>query len=369
MEEEKKEDKAAPTRRRRATRRLSGKYKQDDSKKANMRALQSKRAKTPPGSILSSLFRSGVQLLLFLLALSFAVVYVLRCIHDDYFVTIIERARRRDEDLFDEFTYYERPCSVLDVTATQEQGDLLLLKNKETAVDQMMTHGALMIPEILSGAMVQELRDFVVQKNNAVRGTADEYPVSQGLNRISYGIEAAEHPAVIRALKEIHDNSVLQGTLETLMGRNPALTEITAITASYGAPDQAWHSDVKSEGNAVQFGRTYSHSYSLFITLQNTTGAMGATDLCPGTHYCADENLHTICESQKIGLHQTRKDANVWRAGDAALLNQQVWHRGTKHVDQNAIERIIFIVSFIGRPVDPRQLARGTYFHMKWNMW
>jgi hypothetical protein len=103
------------------------------------------------------------------------------------------------------------------------------------------------------------------------------------------------------------------------------------------------------------------------VALQDTTGEMGATDLCPGTHYCAND-LHGICDERKIGFHKVREE-EIWKSGDGALLNQQVWHRGTKHVDPNAGERVMFIVSFLGRPTDTRQLARGTYFHMRWNMW
>ena len=58
-----------------------------------------------------------------------------------------------------------------------------------------------------------------------------------------------------------------------------------------------------------------------------------------------------------------------WPAGSAALFNQQVWHRGTAHNGMGEPDRVVFIVSFLARPNDTRQLARGTYFHMKWNMW
>ena len=120
---------------------------------------------------------------------------------------------------------------------------------------------------------------------------------------------------------------------------------------------------------------------ALFSFFVMHVGEMGATDLCPGTHYCANDDLHEICEAHKIGLHEilpTTTSSNAttskrrrqrWRAGDAALLNQHVWHRGTAHTDPRAQDRVMFIVSFISRPNDPRQLSRGTYFHMKWNMW
>jgi hypothetical protein len=221
---------------------------------------------------------------------------------------------------------------------------------------------------LLSNETVEELRKFIVAKNAIVKGTPAEFPVSQGFRRVSYGIDATEDPAVIRALKEIHDNVDLQYLLEGLLGENPALTEITAITASYGCQAQAWHPDVKPDGNGVMFGRTYSHSYSLFMPLQDTTGEMGATDLCPGTHYCAGMDLQALCEEEKIGMHQV-SGQGYWPAGSAALLNQQVWHRGGEHDDEEAEDRVVFIVSFLARPNDTRQLSRGTYFHMKWNMW
>lgn len=267
-------------------------------------------------------------------------------------------------------------------------------KAGKQGVDAMMKHGSVMIPQILSDATISELRKFVDKKNELVLGTPDEYPMTAAHNRISYGIESTEDPAVVRALKEIHDHAVFASLIQNLVGdENPALSEITAITSWAGAEHQSWHPDVKPHGNGVMFGRTYSHSYSLFLPLQDTTGRMGATELCPGTHMCATESLSTVCDSNKIGLHEVRKarprnqyspdlegelkyqddlrKEGLWRAGDGALLNQQGWHRGTAHEDENEDDRIVFIVSFLKRPHpdDPRQLARGTYFHQKWLNW
>jgi len=262
------------------------------------------------------------------------------------------------------------------------------------AVRSMMTHGSVMVPQILSDATIEELRDFIVEKNERVQGTSDQYPMSQAHHRISYGIESTEHPAVVRALREIQEHRVFAELIQNLVGDdNPALSEITAITAWAGAESQSWHPDVKPDGNGVMFGRTYSHSYSLFLPLQDTVGSMGPTDLCPGTHMCADEDLWDMCEANKIGLHEIRRarprheydpgekgtleyledvsKEGTWRAGDGALLNQQVWHKGGEHSDENKADRVVFIVSFLKSPRadDPRQLARGTYFHQKWLNW
>uniref|UniRef100_A0A7S0XL92 Uncharacterized protein n=1 Tax=Pseudo-nitzschia delicatissima TaxID=44447 RepID=A0A7S0XL92_9STRA len=267
-------------------------------------------------------------------------------------------------------------------------------KSGQMAVDTMMKHGSVMVPKILSDATIFELREFIDRKNRAVSGTSDEYPITASHNRISYGIESTEHPSVVRALKEIHDHGVMSHLIQNLVGdENPALSEITAITAWAGAEDQSWHADVKPDGNGVKFGRTYSHSYSLFLPLQATTKGMGATELCPGTHMCASDNMWQVCDSVGISASEVRKARprsdyspdedgekkyredklmeGSWRAGDGVLLNQQGWHRGPGHTEEEMEDRIMFIVSFLKRPHpdDPRQLARGTYFHQKWLNW
>jgi len=405
------------------------------------------------------------------LAISFlaiVAVAILGSFHDQYFVTILDRARRTDTDLQNEITYYQRRCDITDVTTSDthhihfgevndtaseifidvekiweemeidsnndqkeyyydERGfrsnyqqavtgrkrrrfipNFNLWESPDTrpipknvaekagqqAVNTMMKHGSVMVPQVLSDATIMELREFVDHKNHVVMGTSDEYPITESHHRISYGIESTEHPSVVRALKEIHDHGVMAHLIQNLVGdENPALSEITAITAWAGARDQSWHADVKPDGNGVKFGRTYSHSYSLFLPLQPTTAGMGATDLCPGTHMCASEDMWEVCDTVGISASEVRqarprseyspdkegekkyqedlKMEGFWRAGDGVLLNQQGWHRGPGHSEEEMDERIMFIVSFLKRPNanDPRQLARGTYFHQKWLNW
>jgi hypothetical protein len=239
------------------------------------------------------------------------------------------------------------------------------------AVEQMMQHGALVLPNLLQPETVRQLRAYAVHKNHNVPDE-EVYPVSQGTNRISFGYDATEHPAVVQAIQELSNNAFLHQVLATLLGdEDPASSEITTITAYFGAPGQAWHSDTKEDGNALKFARTYSHSYSLFLPLQNTTKKMGMTDVCPGTHYCGND-LSEMCEATKLSLGEAAGGGTHFRAGDGALINQIVWHRGAAMRDPDSVERIVMIVSFLARPNvqrDPRQLSRGTYFHQKWNMW
>lgn len=296
---------------------------------------------------------------------SFLAIYVVKVLHDEYYRPLFDRAQRTDEDLLEEFTYYERQCNEYDLT-TRNIRDLFLdgsagANTVPNAVEQIMIHGGLVIPKVLQSETALQLREYIVRRNAAVTDE-EAYPVSQGTNRLSYGIDPTENPAVARAVQEVANNPLILKILQNILGDvDPASTEVTAITAYAGCPDQVWHADTKGEGNALKYARTYSHSYSLFLPLQNTSAAMGSTDVCPGTHYCAND-LELMCETNKMGLHLATPEG-VFRAGDGALLNQHVWHRGSAHTDPNASERIVFILSFLARPQfgkDPRQLARGT---------
>ena len=325
--------------------------------------------------------RSGSVVRVLLLDLPLAALFVTllvtyhaRHLYKEYFVHVITAAGRAssDERLQSEYTYYDRVCTKHDMS-THTISDLLLTNTTTPAeaVDHMMKHGATIIPRVLQPSTVQALRQFIVRRN-AELTDEDAIIVSQGEGntRTSFGIDATEDPIVSIALKEIATHLLLQPLVEGLVGIDPAITEITAITARFGAKHQVWHPDVKPDGSGVKFGRTFSHSYSMFVALQDTTSDMGATELCPGTHYCANW-LNVMCANNGIQLNNASPD-KIWHAGDAALINQQVWHRGYKHSDPNSLERVVFIVSFIGRPqygMDHRQLSRGTYFHMKWNMW
>ena len=377
----------------------------------------------PHGGSSSSISRSLWKLLrivicdvpLLFLFTFFLLMMGLQTMYDMYYVPLIHRAQRTNVQLLQEYTYYDRQCTAYDISTHNIQ-DLLLVvdddddvttqppdhhdvtitnhhhkKKKKIVhrtVQQMLQHGAVVIPHLLSINTTQSLRRYIVQKN--ARITQDEvYPMSQGYQRLSYGIDAAEHIHVSTAIQQIVHHPVLRPLLTELLGDDdPASAEITAIMNYYGATHQVWHQDTKQDGNAIKFARTYSHSYSLFVPLQDITASMGPTDICPGTQYCTND-LETMCEAHKMGLHQVTlnttttatttshpsndKATAVFPAGYGALLNQHVWHRGGAHVDEHAPERIMFIVSFVARPFttldDQRQLSRGTYFHQKWNMW
>lgn len=175
-------------------------------------------------------------------------------------------------------------------------------------------------------------------------------------------VDANEHPSVTSALRQVANNTLLKETLEGLLGKNPAVAEITAITAAPGAEPQGWHADVKQPGNAQAKARTFTHSYSLFLPLQDVHPGMGPTEVCPGTHYCAND-LEEVCV--KDGFHAAQ--SQIWKRGHGLVMNQKMWHRGPEYLNRSGPKRVVFIITFISRPDpgrDHRQLSHGTYFHI-----
>lgn len=212
-----------------------------------------------------------VEIPLGLVLATLLAVYATRNIYQDLYVPLMDRATRTDADLDQEFTYYHRYCTEADVT-TRNIHDLVAdtAAPVELAVEQMMQHGAVVIRDLLTPETVRKLRAYADYRNTHIPND-EVYPVSQGKNRMSFGYDATENPIVVQALQELAHHKFLQTLLATVLGDpDPASSEITSITAYYNAPPQAWHSDTKEDGNALKFGRTYSHSYSLFLPLQNT---------------------------------------------------------------------------------------------------
>ena len=174
-----------------------------------------------------------------------------------------------------EVTGYHYSCTSDDISATV--ADELVLPRNATpdsqAVERMQTHGAAILPDILSPATAQTLRQFIVAENTRQEG----FYVLAGDHRYSFGLQVDQHPSLAVALEEIAHHATLQTLLTKLVGRNPAVMEFTAITSEYGATAQAFHQDVVPEGSAAKYARSFVPSYSLFIPLQDTTAAMGAT--------------------------------------------------------------------------------------------
>ena len=269
-----------------------------------------------------------------------------------------------------EYTYYHRQCTWEDVT-TDDEDDLIVQYDDMTtqdAVDLMMYHGASIYPNVLSPETANEVRDFVIKQNE--RGQ-DMIGVIENENRWSFGMRVDQDPSIAKALKEILSNEFLVAAIEQIMGPDPAVIEFTGITSAYGAKEQHYHADVVPEGNSAKWGRNFVPSYSLFIPLQNVTSAMGATDLCPGSHMCAD-GCYDFCNDH--GFQVSGKRDN-WPAGWGALVNQQTFHRGAAHIDEDGPHRVLFIMTFAPRPqfgkgaLETRMIGQGGSYSLHWTQW
>ena len=319
--------------------------------------------------------------------------YTARHLYDEYIYPMV-RATERTEDhetiWRSDATYYYRRCTAQDLTAWVEEADELVLQAappgtdgksdagiitpavQKTNVDKMMTHGVGIIPELLSVSTVAKLRQYIVYRNENL-SSYDEININPNYGRQAFALDPGEHISVQNALNELASNAVLKSTLQGLLGDDdPALTEMSSLTSYVGAEAQGWHHDVIVEtGTAVQYARTYSYSYSLFIPLQDTWAEMGATNVCPGSHMCG-ESANTICDRYGFQplLYRNTNGQRVWRAGDGVLFNQQLCHRGEEHTAGR--ERIMFVVSFTRRPqlgVDSRVLSKGLFCFVLWRIW
>ena len=115
------------------------------------------------------------------------------------------------------------------------------------------------------------------------------------------------------------------------------------------------------------------------MALQDTTPKMGATTICPGTHWCADEDLSHICGHAPNAFEvssngHTGRDVGLLYAGDGMMFNQNIWHRGPKNNDpERPMNRVMFILTFVSRldmeKADVRQQGVGTFYYQRWNMW
>ncbi|KAL7550757.1 hypothetical protein ACHAWF_016782 [Thalassiosira exigua] len=403
-------------------------------------------------------------------------------------------------ELDGEITYYDRRCTIEDVTA--RTADELLLSEDVTraeAADAMMTHGAVVLKNVLSQSTAAELREYLESRHeiheSGKLGYLEEFWSEIG--RLALGLGAEDDPIVAKALEEVGRHEGLKRTLEGMLGEDPAVVEVSTLSAMHGCEEQdgavstrsraaagfyadrrrasrpprrrparprdpanggdkdggmlverigatralpatsrgttdsrgtadllaagvpAWygivemyasgsvsqrllfasirsghkiannlfriHTDSDYFGSSLLYSRTFLHSYTMFVALQDTTSRMGATTVCPGTHRCADEDLERVCldEDHPAGGpafevssngRTGNDDGGVLRRGDALMFDQNVWHRGPRNLDpERPTNRVMFIVTFASRrrrdEGDARVQGMGTYYYQRWNMW
>jgi hypothetical protein len=169
--------------------------------------------------------------------------------------------------------------------STHDANDLLIESHMTSSKRReiMMTHGAIVQQHILSRNTSTELRQYLEKRHDFYRSTK-KLPWNELFwdggdgNRLSLGIGPEDHPVIARALTEVAQNNQLKATLEAILGPNPAVVEVSTLTTMHGATHQDIHTDSDYFGSSVLYARSFLHSYTMFIALQDTTAKMGESN-------------------------------------------------------------------------------------------
>jgi hypothetical protein len=215
-----------------------------------------------------------LAILLGCLAFSHGVQFFYDVYYEPYMKSV-EYDATRDRS---EYTYYHRVCTEKDFSA-KSLGEMLIHPNATDGTELVIRHGNVMIPRVVSPEHANEMRKVVLERNAKISETDVDYIwLISGENRWSYKLDIDSHPSIEKVMHDIAGNKQLTKTLEDILGPDPALVELTAITSAYGAGDQHFHKDNTMEMTFQHMARTWNDMYSVFVPLQDTTAQMGATD-------------------------------------------------------------------------------------------
>ena len=352
------------------------------TKKGNTKRKNKSGSTSTIGRIIGTLLRCiFLDLPLATTCLFLVASYSAQHVFNRYYVPILESLTWDDERRDLEYTNYMRQCDGSDVS-TLNSDDFIVDPNSTTpeeAVEMTNRHGMTIFPNILTSETSAAMREYVLRKNHALMEDEAIWLISNK-NRWSFAIGADDDPSVPPVLQEIATSESFQKSIELLMGEDPAMVEFTAITSAYGAGDQHWHADNDYTGSSMHYARSFVPMYSLFVPLQDTTAAMGATSACPGTHLCAvEDGLSEVCDGLNFQVADSRgrlaekEEDHIWKTGDGFLMNLNSFHRGPGHTDPNGTERVMLIITISPRPQGPnfdrRQISLGTSYSCRWDMW
>ena len=275
-----------------------------------------------------------------------------------------------------ETTYYARFCDENDIS-TSNPNDLYLREGYTVneAYDSFVTHGFTVFPNVIPKKDASELREFVLEQN--AKEIPDESLLWSPQHRWLIEMGTDENPVVGRVLQHVATNKQFRSALEKIMGPNPArklfeslivppykfylVLEMNAITSEYGAKAQPWHSDGIPDRSPLNYARSFAPAHVLLVQIQNTTVGMGATEVCPGTHFCMDGDFDEICERHSFPVHTS--------AGDAILMSTNAWHRGAAYTDALAKDhRVMLVLTFTPQPLllaETRQMTHGLSYSIK----
>ena len=134
---------------------------------------------------------------------------------------------------------------------------------------------------VLSESTAGRLREYLEVRHTAFHENGKALPWDEmfwdGDNgaRLSLGLGPDDAPIVAEAIAEVGANPQLKKTLESILGPDPAVVEVSTLTTMHGANPQSIHTDSDYFGSSVMYARSFLHSHTMFIALQDTTAQMG----------------------------------------------------------------------------------------------
>lgn len=254
----------------------------------------------------------------------------------------------------------------------------------EIAARQAKRHGSAIVRDVITNSTLNVLREMVMDANADTVGKGNFIFEPEHRAKLILG-----HRQITPMLKEMGSHSVLHSLLEGLLGPASSLVAFDTITAYPGAVGQHWHQDTDCRFNNNP--SKFIELWAAVIPLQDTTTAMGATGICPGTHLCdrpsvSDTTSYETTWDASPELQDKYESFEDWmyrelpfcqmraetKAGDVFLYNSDLYHRGEAHVDATAMDRAVIFITFaesrIG-PNDDRIYPTGFFYNMNWDSW
>jgi hypothetical protein len=165
-------------------------YCPNNSSKGKKKKHKERKPKSIIYSILTTLRMIMIDLPMTLLFISLVTTHLLHKYYIHYISPMIDAANWVDNDrLNSEFTYYERPCDVSDISTSSidtvivEDG----IDDADDAVENFMVHGMSLFKNILDEHVSLDLRSHILKRNGEL--TEAEYiPLDTPKGRHSFGI-------------------------------------------------------------------------------------------------------------------------------------------------------------------------------------
>ena len=192
---------------------------------------------------LSWLMLVGIEIPLAVFVGSFTASRTMTYFYDTYYVPYMKSVQWTGDNIDDEYTYYNRVCTLEDFSA-RTVNDMVVESNVEgkDGTTLALEHGSVIFPNVISKETSEELRNHILYRNSILTGDDPEFIwLISNKQRWSYKIDIDDDLSVAKVLQEMSRNVELTKTMEDLLGPNPSMVELTAITSAYGAGDQHFH--------------------------------------------------------------------------------------------------------------------------------